>query len=71
MSTSLSLFSGFSREASVSLGSLAKASSFGANTVNGPFPLRVSINPPAVSAAARVLKLPLLTAVSTISFFLW
>ena len=36
MATSLSLFSGFSRSSTVPAGSLAKASSVGAKTVNGP-----------------------------------
>jgi hypothetical protein len=36
-------------------------------TVKGPFPFRVGTNPAAVKAAARVLKLPADTAVSTIS----
>ena len=44
------------------------ASSLGANTVNGPGPLRVSIKPAAVNAVASVLKLPAATAVSTMSF---
>jgi hypothetical protein len=43
MSTNLSLFSGFKRDARVSFGSFANAASLGANTVNGPLPLN-SIN---------------------------
>ena len=35
------MFSGFSSVSSVPAGSLANASSVGANTVNGPAPLRV------------------------------
>ena len=68
MSISLSLFSGLRRVSTVPLGSFAKASSLGAKTVNGPSPLRVSTSPAAVSAVANVLKFPLLTAVSTMSF---
>ena len=44
---------------------MAKASSVGANTENGPGPDRVSARPAAVTAATRVLKDPALTAVST------
>ena len=61
------MFSGLRRVSTVPLGSFAKASSLGAKTVKGPSPLRVSTKPAAVKAAARVLKLPLLTAVSTMS----
>ncbi len=50
-------------------GNLANASSVGANTVNGPSPLRVSIRPAASSAAASVENWPAATAVSTMSFF--
>ena len=70
MSTNLALFSGFRRDAKVSFGNLAKASSLGAKTVKGPSPLSASMSPAAVSAAANVLKFPLLTAVSTMSFLL-
>ena len=41
-----------------------------AKTVKGPFPLRVSMRPAAWRAAARVLKFPAATAVSTMSFWL-
>jgi len=51
----------------VPAGSLAKAASVGANTVNGPLPFSVSTRPAALSAAARVPKLPAATAVSTMS----
>ena len=57
----------FSKLSTVPAGSLAKASSVGANTVNGPALLRVSIKLAAVSAAARVLKVPAATAVSIMS----
>jgi hypothetical protein len=68
MSMSIALFSGLRRFSTVPGGSFAKASSVGAKTVNGPFPLRVSTRPAAVRAAVRVLKEPALTAVSTIFF---
>ena len=48
-------------------GSLAKASSVGAKTVNGPSPFRALTRSALVRAAARVLKLPAATAVSTMS----
>ncbi len=48
-------------------GSLAKASSVGANTVKGPSPLSVSTRSAAPKAAARVVKRPSATAVSTMS----
>ena len=51
----------------VPAGSLAKASSVGAKTVNGPSPLRVSTRPAASRAAASVVKSPAATAVSTMS----
>ena len=57
----------FSKLSKVPAGSLAKASSVGANTVNGPGPLSASTNPAAFTAATKVLKLPAATAVSTIS----
>src|SRR5512141_2392695 len=50
------------------LGTLAKASSVGANTVKGPGPLNVSTSPAAFTASTRVLKSPAATAVSTIFF---
>ena len=68
MPASLALFSGLSRSSTVPLGSLAKASSVGAKTVKGPALLRVSTRPAAPRAAARVVKLPAPTAVSTMSF---
>ncbi len=64
---SLSLFSGLTRSSTVPAGSLAKASSLGAKTVNGPGPFSVSTRPAAVTAATRVLNEPAATAVSTIS----
>jgi hypothetical protein len=48
-------------------GNLAKASSVGANTVNGPGLFNVSTNPAAWTAATKVLNASLLTAISTIS----
>ena len=63
---SWSTFSGFKRSANVSSGILAKASLFGANTVNGPSPLSVSTNPAAVTAVTRVDRSGVATAVSTI-----
>ena len=42
---SLALFSGFKRLSTVPAGSLAKAASVGANTVNGPGPFSVSTRP--------------------------
>src|SRR5436190_19231164 len=66
--TSFSLFSGLRRYSTVPAGSLANASSVGANTVNGPAPFSVSTSPAALRAAASVLKLPAATAVSMMSF---
>ena len=60
----LSLFSGFSSSSTVPAGSFAKAASVGANTVNGPEPLRVVTRPAASSAAASVLNWPASAAVS-------
>src|SRR5262249_28115374 len=48
-------------------GSLANASSVGANTVSGPFPFSVSTNPAACTAATNVLKDPAEAAISTMS----
>ena len=64
----MALFSGFSSSSSVPAGSLANASSVGANTVNGPAPLSVSTSPAACSAFASVVNEPAPTAVSTMSF---
>ena len=58
----------FNTAARVSLSILAKASFVGANTVNGPSPLRVSARPAALIAVTRVLKSLLAIAVSTIVF---
>src|SRR5271157_2795576 len=69
MAISLSLFSGLRRLSTVPSGSLAKASSVGARTVNGPWPLSVSTRSAALTAATRVLNEPAPTAVSTMSFF--
>merc|ERR1719229_1589375 len=44
-----------------------KAASVGANTVNGPAPFKASTNPAVWSASASTVKLPALTAVSTMS----
>src|SRR3954465_3350687 len=67
IAVSFSLFSGFSSVSTVPAGSLAKASSVGAKTVNGPGPLSVSTSPAACRAAASVLNDPAATAVSTMS----
>ena len=67
MPVSLALFSGLMSSSTVPAGSLAKASSVGAKTVNGPGDFMVSTRPAAPSAAARVLKVPAPTAVSTMS----
>ena len=48
-------------------GSFAKASSVGANTVNGPGPFRVSTRSAACSALASAWNDPAATAVSTMS----
>ncbi len=59
----------FSRSPStVPAGSLAKAASVGANTVNGPGPCSVSASPAAFTAATSVLKLPASTATCTMFF---
>jgi len=55
------------KASTVPSGSLAKASSVGAKTVKGPSPLRASTKPAACKAAAKVVKRPSATAVSTIS----
>ena len=62
-----SLSGSFSSASTVPAGSLANASSVGANTVNGPAPFNVSTSPAALTAATSVLKSPAETAVSTIS----
>ncbi len=64
-----SLFSGLTKSATVPGGNLANAVSVGANTVNGPLPLNVVTRSAAVNAATRVLKLPSLIAVWTMSRF--
>jgi hypothetical protein len=46
---------------------LAKASSVGAKTVNGPLPFKASTRSAASNAAVRVLKLFAATVVSTMS----
>lgn len=52
---SSALFSGFISESSLPAGSLAKAASVGANTVNGPGPRSVSASPACSTAFAKVL----------------
>jgi hypothetical protein len=47
-------------------GNCAKASSVGAKTVNGPGDCSASTSPAAWTAATKVVKLSLLTAISTI-----
>merc|ERR1719183_2176288 len=54
MSTSLALFSGSNKLASVALGSLANAALDGANTVKGPLPCSAATSPPACSAVTSV-----------------
>merc|ERR1711953_1258843 len=66
MAVSWSTFSGFNKSSNVSAGILAKASLFGANTVNGPSPLKVSTSPAAFTAATRVESSGEATAASTI-----
>ena len=66
MEVKVSLFSGLSKEATVPSGSFAKASFTGAKTVKGPFPLRVSINSAAFTAATSVVKFSFPDAISTI-----
>ena len=67
MAISFALFSGFSRSSTVPAGSLAKASSVGAKTVNGPLPLSVSTRPAALQRGGQGLEGPAATAVSTMS----
>src|SRR4051812_6298789 len=64
----LSFAGSFSNASRVPAGSLANASSVGANTVNGPAPFKVPIRSVAFNAAASVLNVPADTAVSTMSF---
>src|SRR6185312_12735052 len=64
MVVSFALFSGLSRVSTVPLGSAAKASLVGANTVNGPLPSSVSTRPAALTAATRVVWSLELTAFS-------
>ncbi len=61
-----SLFSGSRRASTSPSGSASKASSVGANTVNGPSPESVSTRSAAVTAATRVSKSGLPAATSTI-----
>ena len=63
----VSLGMSFNRLSTVPAGSLEKASSVGAKTVNGPVPLSVATRFVAVSAAARVVKVPAAPAVSMMS----
>ena len=62
----VSRFSGCSSSARRSWGSLAKASSVGAKTVNGPGSFRASVRPAASTAATSVSKRPSAVAVSRI-----
>jgi len=68
MSTSWSLFSGFSKLSRVPAGNAAKAASFGAKTVKLPGELNVSASSPATTAATRVDKLSTDCANSTMFF---
>lgn len=70
MEMSSSLFSCFKRLAMVAEGSLAKASSAGAKTVNGSAPFKTTSGFAEVKAAASVLKVPAAIAVSIVSFML-
>src|SRR5690606_15413646 len=67
VSTWVSAALSFSRAFSLSWGILAKASSVGAKTVNGPGPFKVSTSPAACTAVTKVLNDPADLAVSTIS----
>jgi hypothetical protein len=53
------------RASIVPFGRAAKALSVGAKTVNGPFPLRVSVRFAASSAVRSVVKFPSFCATST------
>jgi hypothetical protein len=66
-SNELLLVFGLEQIFTVPPGSLANASSVGANTVKGPGPLRVSTRPAALTAVTSVLNELAATAVSTIS----
>jgi hypothetical protein len=66
--TSLALFAGLKRLSTGALGSLAKASSVGANTVNGPALCSVSASPAALMAATNVLNCPAPAAIWTMFF---
>ena len=59
-------FSGLSKPVKVSESILAKASLFGANTVNGPSPLSAPTKSAAFKAVTKVEKSLLETAASTI-----
>ena len=63
------MFSGFSNDSKVPIGNLAKASSVGANTVNGPALLSVLTRSAACTALTSVVNEPASTATSTMSFF--
>merc|ERR1719237_1035496 len=62
------MFSGSNRLCNVALGSLAKASLVGANTVNGPSPSRAVTSLPAVRAVTSVERSLVLAASSTMLF---
>ena len=61
---SLSMFSGFKRSCNTSAGILAKASSFGAKTVNGPGSVSIFTNFAAVTALTSIDKFEFETAAS-------
>lgn len=63
---SSALFSGLRSISTVPFGSLAKAASVGAKTVNGPSPCSTSTKSAAFRAAVSVLKEPFAVATSTI-----
>jgi hypothetical protein len=67
ISASFHLFSGLTNSSRMPAGSLSKAASVGAKSVNGPGSLSVGIRSAAVRARISVVNCPLAMAVSTIS----
>ena len=63
-----SLFSGINKKSRVSFGTLANASSVGANTVKSPLPLSVSAKPAALTAANKVDSAGVAAAVPAMVF---
>merc|ERR1719400_2222487 len=62
------MFSGFTKDSTVPAGSLANASSVGANTVKSPLPLSVSAKPAALTAANKVDSAGVAAAVPAMVF---